>query len=277
MGSVVLLHYNDRINPNRPARHYLEYTARTVYARVCDQKSGSRWRSAPICYAAFERDIDFVVARVWPNTDRRDEKRLRDLHNNPRLCPICNPRLQLVTKQYSRITTDDATGETHISYYWRTFGNPNAYGALHTIRNRQPRPARKRIRRDGTKNYRDAAYDDACATYIDDPASDPTNDDPFAGMSQAEIDAADAKAKAEAAKLLHVADLTLSGETPVHYDAFGTAYVIVNGERFDIGGDDDYDYAADVENDYDPNDNDYTADDLAFDAERERGITRWRR
>lgn len=271
MGTVFLLHFHNRINPDRPARHYLEYTARTVDARVRDQRSGSVYRSAPLCYAAYQRGIDFVVARVWPNADRRDEKRLRDVHDNPALCPICNPRLNLITKQYAR-TRENDNGETGFTYYWRTFGNPNAYGNLASIRQRQPKPARPRIRRDGTRNH-----EWVDEPYIDDPASDPTNDDPFAGMSQAEIDAADAKAKAEAAKLLHVAGLTLSGETPVHYDAFGTAYVIVNGERFDISGNDDYDYAADVENEYDPNDCDYAADDLAFDAERERGIARWRR
>lgn len=169
MGTVFLLHYIDRINPDRPARHYLEYTARRVEERTNDHRSGFRYRTAAIPFAAHQRGIDFIVARVWPNADRRDEKRLRDLHNNPRLCPVCNPHLGIRTKAYTRTSEPhDFTGEIYTYHYWRTLGETaSTYGSLASLRDRPLRRARPRVRRDGTPNYPamiDAAFDDTPAT-----------------------------------------------------------------------------------------------------------------
>jgi hypothetical protein len=94
-------------------------------------------------FAAVERGIDFVIARVWKDCTKRDEKLLRDLHANPRLCPICTPSLELVTRL-------NAAGR----YQTYRLGDPKRvrYGDLATLRGRVLRPARPRVRSDGTSN-----------------------------------------------------------------------------------------------------------------------------
>lgn len=93
---VLLLHFDRPVNPNFPARHYLEYAA-DIPARLRDHLSGDRTRTSGIMYACFERGIGFTVARVWCGATRRDEYRLRRLADNPGLCPMCNPALKLLT------------------------------------------------------------------------------------------------------------------------------------------------------------------------------------
>lgn len=151
MGTVFLLHFNA---PYQHARHYLEYTARTVEARVSDHRAGFAYRTVPLMLALHQSGITFDVARVWPNASKADEKRLRDLHDNPRLCPVCNPALRLRTKRYTRTSAPhDYTGEIYTHTYWRTYGNPRAYGNLDDVRTRPIKRRKPRIRRDGTLSY----------------------------------------------------------------------------------------------------------------------------
>lgn len=96
MGYVILLHFDKPVNPDYPARHYLEY-AENIRTRLADHTAGDRTRTSGIMYACYERNITFVVARIWRDATRRNEYQLRRLGKNPKLCPICNPALQLYT------------------------------------------------------------------------------------------------------------------------------------------------------------------------------------
>jgi len=168
MSEVYLMHLYAPVCPHRPARHYLGFSTNTV-KREQDYRRGLVGYHGRLMLAAHERGIEFIVARVWKDCTKRDEKLLRDLHNNPKLCPICNPSLELTTRfnaagRYQTYATRDPKRVR--------------YGDLRVIRDRELRPARKRQRRDGSYNY-DPPFDvDYRPTFID----------RIAELSQAEFD-----------------------------------------------------------------------------------------
>lgn len=83
-GYVYLLHFD---RPYKHARHYLGYTV-NVDQRLAMHASG---RGARLLEVLKANGIHFTVAWVVAG-DRRLERRLKDRHESPRLCPICNPR-----------------------------------------------------------------------------------------------------------------------------------------------------------------------------------------
>lgn len=83
---VYLLHFTTNY---KHARHYLGY-ANHLDARVEHHRNGSGARLTQVIKLA---GISFVVARVWPGEDRAFERRLKNQHNGPRLCPICNEKI----------------------------------------------------------------------------------------------------------------------------------------------------------------------------------------
>jgi predicted GIY-YIG superfamily endonuclease len=80
--SVYLLHFS---RPHHHARHYLGY-AENVPRRVRQHRAG---QASPLTAAAVDSGITLCVARVWWNGDRALERRLKDRHEAPRLCPLC--------------------------------------------------------------------------------------------------------------------------------------------------------------------------------------------
>jgi len=133
----------------RPARHYLGFTSDTV-KREADYRQLKFSYHGRLMLAAVERGIGFTVARIWKNCTKRDEKLLRDLHNGPSLCPLCNPALELTTRlnsagRYQTYATRDPRRVR--------------YGDLRLLRHRATRPARRRQRLDGSLNYVDTASD----------------------------------------------------------------------------------------------------------------------
>lgn len=144
MGYVILLHFAQPVNPDYPARHYLEY-AENIRSRLADHVAGDRTRTSGIMYACYERNISFVVARIWQDATRRDEYRLRQLGKNPKLCPICNPALKLYTPYQAN---DPNT--------WLTMRlQPDVltarYGDLDTLKPYKYKP-KQRTRRNGEHN-----------------------------------------------------------------------------------------------------------------------------
>lgn len=89
MGYVYLLHFSRPICPGHPCRHYLGYTSRTLSQRLAEHRSG---RGARLVEVATERGIDFVVARTWKG-NRHLERTLKNRKNAPKLCPLCDSRL----------------------------------------------------------------------------------------------------------------------------------------------------------------------------------------
>ncbi len=88
MDIVYLLHFDrpigDLSNPRGQAQHYLEYTS-DLETRLNCYRQGN---GSAIMAAVARAGIDWTVARTW-NGNRELERKLKDRHNSPRLCPIC--------------------------------------------------------------------------------------------------------------------------------------------------------------------------------------------
>ena len=86
-----LLHFDAPLgnpdNPRAQARHYLGWAARLDRCALQHMQG----KGAAITRAAVERGIGFVVARTWSG-DRSLERKLKNRHEAPRLCPICRRR-----------------------------------------------------------------------------------------------------------------------------------------------------------------------------------------
>ena len=80
--TVYLIHFN---KPYRHARHYLGFTE-NFEKRITDHLCGMGARLMEVVTNA---RIEWRVARTWRG-DRRLERRLKNLHNAPALCPICS-------------------------------------------------------------------------------------------------------------------------------------------------------------------------------------------
>jgi len=83
-GLVYLLHFHE---PYHHARHYLGWTT-NLEERLKRHASGN---GARLIEVIAEAGITWQLVRTWPG-GRDLERRLKARHNNPRLCPICNPK-----------------------------------------------------------------------------------------------------------------------------------------------------------------------------------------
>lgn len=73
------------------AQHYLGFT-NNLDRRLDDHILGNGARLVEVYN---EHGIHWRVVRVWPEGSRTDERRLKQQKHGPRLCPVCNPRLNL--------------------------------------------------------------------------------------------------------------------------------------------------------------------------------------
>ena len=89
MGTVYLIHFSrpigDLSNPHGQAQHYLGYTE-DLPTRLEAHGNGNGSRLMEV---VTQRGIAWQVVRTWPG-DRALERKLKDQHNAPRLCPVCN-------------------------------------------------------------------------------------------------------------------------------------------------------------------------------------------
>ncbi len=88
MGTVYLLHFASPISPAHTTQHYLGYTD-DLGTRLHQHQTGQSHARLP--EVAFERGIQMILARTWRG-GRDYERRLKDRHDGPKLCPICNPQ-----------------------------------------------------------------------------------------------------------------------------------------------------------------------------------------
>ena len=83
VGQIYLIHFDEPINPEHPARHYLGW--------ALDWQERFKNHNARLMQVARERGITCHVVRVWEGT-RNDERRLKNRKNAPCLCPHCSPK-----------------------------------------------------------------------------------------------------------------------------------------------------------------------------------------
>ena len=81
---VYLIHFD---TPYKHARHYLGFT-HDLDARLEQHRQGN---GARLIEVIAEHGITWRLARTWEG-ERELERRLKNWHNSPRLCPICNPK-----------------------------------------------------------------------------------------------------------------------------------------------------------------------------------------
>ena len=83
---IYLIHFD---RPLHHARHYLGYCADgTLQARMIMHRAG---RGARLLAVLRTLNIGWEVVRVFEG-DRRYERRLKNRHNAPQLCPVCRGR-----------------------------------------------------------------------------------------------------------------------------------------------------------------------------------------
>ena len=78
---VYLLHFSENY---AHARHYLGY-CHDLTARLAQHASGN---GARLCAVVRAAGISWYVSRTWEG-GRDLERKLKDRHNSPKLCPIC--------------------------------------------------------------------------------------------------------------------------------------------------------------------------------------------
>ena len=86
IGTVYLLHFEQRIAPGHPCQHYLGWTD-DLPQRLAAHKAGTGGRQPEV---AKERGIAFTVARLWWDVDRYFEAWLKLRKEGPRFCLICS-------------------------------------------------------------------------------------------------------------------------------------------------------------------------------------------
>jgi predicted GIY-YIG superfamily endonuclease len=85
MGTIYLIHFD---TPYKHARHYLGY-ASNLAARLALHRASNGARLIEVINAA---GITWQVSRTWSG-NRALERKLKNQKNGPRLCPLCNPKL----------------------------------------------------------------------------------------------------------------------------------------------------------------------------------------
>ena len=98
MGTVYLLHFQSKIGnkllTHGHAQHYIGYTNLPVDERVQRHLMGD---GAAIVRYVSKQGLPIVIVRLWPNVTRAFERKLKQLKNAPRLCPICSTQSKIVS------------------------------------------------------------------------------------------------------------------------------------------------------------------------------------
>jgi len=81
---VYCYHFSRPVSPLHTCQHYIGY-ADDLELRDADHRAG---RGARLTQVALERGVELLLVWAIPG-DRTLERRLKDQHHTPRLCPIC--------------------------------------------------------------------------------------------------------------------------------------------------------------------------------------------
>jgi predicted GIY-YIG superfamily endonuclease len=82
--TIYLIHF---ATAYKQARHYLGSTD-DLAERIERHRAGNGARLMEVITTA---GIQWEVVRTWKGS-RKDERKLKNQHNTPRLCPVCNPK-----------------------------------------------------------------------------------------------------------------------------------------------------------------------------------------
>lgn len=82
LGCVYLIHFRTRY---KHAGHYIGWTS-DLESRLLEHKGGT---GARLMEVIKEAGIDWEVARVWYDVDRKFERKLKRQGGASRTCPIC--------------------------------------------------------------------------------------------------------------------------------------------------------------------------------------------
>lgn len=86
---VYLLCFNRPIS-DKHASHYLGYADRDTERRIAQHRRGRA--GAAFTTEAYRQGIPFVVANVWPDLGKEDERRIKQSKNHARYCRVCSGR-----------------------------------------------------------------------------------------------------------------------------------------------------------------------------------------
>jgi predicted GIY-YIG superfamily endonuclease len=84
-GTIYLLHFSE---PYKHARHYVGFTT-NLEQRLDEHSKG---HGARLLQVIIEAGLTFSLTRTWQGT-RKDERRIKNRKEAPRLCPICKATL----------------------------------------------------------------------------------------------------------------------------------------------------------------------------------------
>ena len=96
MLTLYLIHFEQKYEH---ARHYLGLS-NDLKRRLEEHRSG---QGNPLLKAVTEAGIPWQVVRTWKDADRMQERQLKNRHNAPRLCPICNPQSWQSNANHSKV------------------------------------------------------------------------------------------------------------------------------------------------------------------------------
>jgi hypothetical protein len=99
---LYLLHFDRPTSPRHTCQHYLGFSDDPV-SRIQSHWLGN---GARLPQVAHERGIGFTVVRLWTG-DRTRERRLKNRHEHPALCPICNPDTAWANEPGGSLTPDE--------------------------------------------------------------------------------------------------------------------------------------------------------------------------
>ena len=87
---VYLLHFHDPISTHHTSQHYLGW-ADDAKRRISEHAVGVGARFTEV---AKERNISFELVRLWLNSGRTYERKLKNQKSAKDFCRICNPSLE---------------------------------------------------------------------------------------------------------------------------------------------------------------------------------------
>ncbi|HLE04002.1 MAG TPA: hypothetical protein VI729_05225 [Anaerolineales bacterium] len=93
-GIIYLIHFETKLHH---AQHYLGFAVDLNF-RLNQHHAGN---GSKLMAAVHNAAIGWIVARTWRGS-RDFERRLKNLHAGPRLCPICRANLGIHAKSDSR-------------------------------------------------------------------------------------------------------------------------------------------------------------------------------